>query len=103
MEETDGRPLIVVEGPFKVFHLFQAGFPQTVATFGASVSDEQVAILAATRRPLILLFDGDDAGQTGMQSAAERLIAQTAVRMVKLPTGKHPDDLSAAELTQILS
>ncbi len=23
LEETDGRPLIVVEGPFKVFHLFQ--------------------------------------------------------------------------------
>ena len=103
LQENDGRPLIVVEGPFKVFHLFQAGFPQTVATFGASVSDEQVAILAATRRSLILLFDGDEAGQAGMRSAAERLISQTAVRLVKLPTGKHPDDLSGIELTQILS
>lgn len=103
MELCDGRPLIIVEGPFKVFHLFQAGFPQTVATFGASVSDEQVAILAATRRPLVLLFDGDEAGQTGMQSAAERLISHAAVRLIKLPAGKHPDDLSVAELNQLLS
>lgn len=88
LEDSDGRLLIVVEGPFKVFHLFQAGFPQTVATFGASVSDEQVAILVATRRPLTLLFDGDEAGQVGMHSAAERLIAKAAVRMVKLPAGR---------------
>ena len=100
---TEGRTLIVVEGPFKVFHLFQAGFPNTVATFGAAVSDEQVAILAATGRPLILLFDGDEAGQTGMRSAAERLISQASVRVVKLATSQHPDDLSPAELTKLLS
>lgn len=100
---SEWQPLIVVEGPFKVFHLFQAGFPNTVATFGAAVSDEQVAILAATRRPLVLLFDGDEAGQIGMRSAAERLIDQTAVRIIRLPPDKHPDDLSAMELSQVLS
>lgn len=103
LAQNDDRPLIVVEGPFKVFHLFQAGYSHTVATFGASVSDDQVAILAATRRPLILLFDGDEAGQVGMHSAAERLMALTAVRVVKLPTNRHPDDLPAAELAHILS
>lgn len=103
MEENDGRPLIVVEGPFKVFHLFQSGFPQSVATFGASVSDEQVEILAATHRPLTLLFDGDEAGQAGMRSALDRLISKAAVRVVNLTTGMHPDHLSATELAKILS
>lgn len=103
LEGTEGRPLIVVEGPFKVYHLFQAGFPNTVATFGASVSDEQIAILSATGRPLILMFDGDEAGQTGMRSAAERLISRASVRVIKLATGQHPDDLSLGELVRILS
>ena len=78
LQGSDGRPIIVVEGPFKVFHLYQAGFTSTVATFGASVSDEQIDILATTGRPLILMFDGDEPGQTGMRSAAERLVSRTA-------------------------
>ncbi|MDB5343263.1 MAG: primase [Schlesneria sp.] len=103
LDGTEGQPLIVVEGPFKVYHLFQSGFPNTGATFGASVSDEQVEILVATRRPLILMFDGDDAGQTGMRSAAERLISRASVRVVKLEPGQHPDDLSHSELEKVLS
>ncbi|MCA9068343.1 MAG: toprim domain-containing protein, partial [Planctomycetaceae bacterium] len=65
LEDSKGLPLIVVEGPFKVFHLYQAGFPNAVATFGASMSDEQAEILISTRRPLILVFDGDEAGRAG--------------------------------------
>ena len=53
-----------------VYHLFQAGFPNTVAIFGSALSDEQAEILIATGRPIILLFDGDDAGRSGMESAA---------------------------------
>ena len=103
LEVTDGRPLILVEGPFKVYHLCQAGFTNSVATFGAAVSNEQVAILAATGRPLILMFDGDEAGQAGMRSAAERLISRASVRIIHLATDQHPDDLSPAELVKILS
>ncbi|MBS0204481.1 MAG: toprim domain-containing protein [Planctomycetes bacterium] len=103
LEATEGQPLIVVEGSFKVYHLFQAGFSNTVATFGASVSDEQAAILAKTGRPLIFLFDGDDAGRGGAKSAAERLITQAAVRVINLPMGQVPDALSPVELAQVLS
>ncbi len=103
LDGIGNKPLIVVEGPFKVFHLYQAGFPNTVATFGANMSDEQAMILAETKRPLILMFDGDEAGQAGMRSAAERLIERTFVKIIKLPDGKHPDDLSPTELTQLLS
>lgn len=102
LQGTDGRPLVVVEGPFKVYHLFQAGFPNTVATFGAAVSDEQVAILAATGRPLILMFDGNEAGQSGMTSAVARLATQALVRAIKLPDGVEPDHLSRNELQKLL-
>lgn len=39
----------------------------------------------------------------GMRSAAERLISQASVRVVKLTAGRHPDDLSPTELAKILS
>jgi DNA primase len=102
LDKTEGKPLIVVEGPFKVYHLFQAGFPNTVAIFGSSLSDEQAAILAATGRPIILMFDGDEAGRTGMRMAAGKLISQTFVQVVKLTDGTEPDDLSAEQLAMLL-
>jgi DNA primase len=102
LENIHGKPLIVVEGPFKVYHLFQAGFPNTVATFGVSLSDEQAAILVAAGRPIVLMFDGNEAGRIGMRAAAGKLIAKTFVRVIKLPDGTEPDDLSAEQLAKLL-
>ena len=96
-------PLIVVEGAFKVYHLVQAGFVSTVAVMGASLSDEQAVILVATGRPIILFFDGNEAGQMGMRLAAAKLIRRTFVRVVSLPNGKEPDELPAEELDNVLS
>lgn len=102
LENTDGQPLIVVEGPFKVFHLFQAGFGNTVATFGASISDEQIEILVGTNRPLILLLDGDEAGYAGAKSAVDRIVARAFVRAIKLAPGLEPDHLDAVSLRLLL-
>jgi DNA primase len=103
LEGTDGKPLIVVEGPFKVYHLVQAGFPNVVAIFGASLSDEQAAILVATGRPVVLMFDGNEAGRVGMRTAAGKLIVKTFVHAVKLPDGTEPDNLSAEQLATLLT
>lgn len=100
---TDSAPLIVVEGPFKVYHLVQAGFMSTVAVMGSSLSDEQAAILVATGRPIVLFFDGNEAGQMGMRLAAAKLVRRAFIRVVSLPNGKEPDDLSAEELDNVLS
>jgi DNA primase len=96
-------PLIVVEGPFKVYHLFQAGFPNTVATFGSSLSDEQADVLIKTGRLIILFFDGDEAGQNGMQHAIKKLVSSTYVRILILNGNRSPDDLSLDELKTTLS
>ena len=103
LDSNPGQPLIVVEGPFKVFHLYQNGFPNAVSSFTASLSDEQAAILAATGRRIILFFDGNEAGYKGMRTAAGKLIGRTFVRVVKLPEGREPDDLSAGELKTLLA
>jgi DNA primase len=66
------------------------------------LSDEQATILVATGRPIVLMFDGNEAGRTGMRAAAGKLIARTFVRVIKLPDGTEPDDLSAEQLAKLL-
>jgi len=100
---TEGEPLVVVEGPFKVYHLVQAGLPGAVAIFGSSLSDDQADLLAGTGRPIVLMFDGDDAGQAGMRLAAAKLICRAFVRVVRLEPGQEPDSLTADELQGLLS
>jgi DNA primase len=95
-------PLIVLEGCFKVYHLFQAGYANTVAIFGSSLSDEQAALLVSTGRPIILMFDGNEAGYQGMRNAAAKLITHTFVSVLKLVEGTEPDDLSAKDLHALL-
>lgn len=99
----DGQPLIVVEGPFKVYHLAQLGFPNTVAVCGSSMSDEQAKLLLDLRRSIVLLFDGDEAGQKGMRTAAAKLITRTFVRAIKLPDGTEPDQLARDDLAKLLA
>lgn len=101
-QSSDSLPLIVVEGPFKVCYLAQRGFSNTVSTFMSSISDEQAAILIATKRPIVLLFDGDDAGYQGMRMGAAKLITKTLVRVVKLATDVEPDHLSQEQLDELL-
>lgn len=95
-------PLVVVEGPFKVYHLVQAGFPSTVSCLSASISEEQAAILAATGRPIVLFFDGNEAGYRGMRTAAARLITHSFVRVVKLPEREEPDSFEPWQLRKLL-
>lgn len=74
-----------------------------MATFGASLSDEQARILAQTGRQLILMFDGDEAGQKGMRLAAGKLITQAFVRVARLPAGSDPESLSAIQIGELLT
>lgn len=101
--EATSAPLVVVEGPFKVYHLVQSGVSTAVAIFGSSLSDDQAEILVSTGRAIVLLFDGDEAGQKGMRAAAGKLIRRAFVRVVALPDGQDPDQLSSDELGELLS
>ena len=67
------------------------------------MSDEQGEILASTGRPIVLMFDGDEAGQAGMRTAAGKLITRCFVRVVRLPRGVQSDDLSHENLTERLA
>lgn len=87
--------LVVVEGYFDVLTAYQAGFTNVVAPMGTALTEFQWQQLAAHRVPIYLAFDGDSAGQKAVWAALDglRAVRVPAVRVVRLPEGKDPDDL----------
>ncbi len=101
-DSSDDAPLVIVEGPFKCFWLYQKlGLTNAVATFGASLSDEQATLLAETGRPLALMWDGN--ARQAARLAAAKLIRQAFVRVVQVDDGVEPDQLKRKQLRQLLS
>jgi DNA primase len=97
--DTDAG-LIVVEGPWSVMKLRQAGINNVVALCGAHVSHAQSALLAHTRS-VTLLLDGDDAGHR----ATARSVASAFhpyLRPISLPNGTDPAELSEGHLKELL-
>lgn len=104
LKSTSERdPLILVEGCFSVFHLVQQGVSGAVACFGASLSIEQADLLIATRRPITVMFDGNEAGRRGQHAAAEKLATGTFVRSIALSDEAEPESLESEELASLLS
>lgn len=70
---------MVVESPLDVIRLHGLGIP-AVATFGASISDEQLTLLSRNLRIIVAAMDNDPAG-----SAANRRLQYLKSRCVVLP------------------
>lgn len=99
---ADSDSLILVEGPFDVYHLFRHGFFGAVASFGASLSDEQAAILIGTGRSVTVMLDGNIAGKSGSKDAVSKLAYGTTVRAIALLDEQQPDGLIGPHLRDLL-
>ncbi|MBV8450276.1 MAG: DNA primase [Hyphomicrobiales bacterium] len=93
----DRGRVIAVEGYMDVIAMSTAGFAETVAPLGTSLTEEQVALLWRMADEPILCFDGDSAGQRAAFRAVDlalaRLLPGKSVRFAFLPQGQDPDDL----------
>lgn len=93
--------VVLVEGFFDCFKLHQAGVA-SVALMGAALYDAQQRALLESFRSLLLMLDGDEAGHRATTAIAARLRPYASVTVVHLPDSVQPDQLSAAEIRQIL-
>ncbi|WP_373500762.1 toprim domain-containing protein [Desulfococcus sp.] len=89
--------IIVVECPRGVMRLWQAGFPNTVALLGTSLSSAQREWLEKTPA-ILLMLDGDAAGRKAAEKIAASFAGKTQVVTHHLPDGFDPDDLSDRQL-----
>ena len=84
---------VVVEGYFDLIALHRAGVEESVATCGTALTEGHARNLRRRTRNLVLLFDGDEAGQRAVLRALEIVLPQgLRVRAVALPAGEDPDD-----------
>lgn len=95
--------LIVVEGFFAVFHLYQCGYPNAVALMGNSCSPYQAQLLVWMTTPdgrIWLMPDGDKAGRHCAESTLPLLAPHRSVRWVVLDHGRDPNDCASAEFAE---
>jgi DNA primase len=94
---------VVVEGYFDQIALDRAGIGEAVATCGTALSDQHAKNLKRRTKNVILLFDGDEAGQKAILRSLEILLPQgLRVRAASLPGGVDPDDFLNAEGAEAL-
>jgi DNA primase len=87
---------VVVEGYFDLVALARAGVEGVLASCGTALTPEHARQLRRRTRRVVLLFDGDEAGQRAMERALEVLLPEEIrVHAAVLPAGLDPDDFLA--------
>lgn len=94
------QDIVVVESPMSVVSK-QHVLPNIVATFGATVTDRQVQLLASSPR-VTLWFDNDEAGWQATHSVAARLSAYTQVYIVQSEWEEDAADLDDNEVRYLV-
>lgn len=101
MAEAPG-PICVVEGPLDALRLSQNGWP-AVAVLKSSLSYPQAALLRCVTDRVVLIGDGDRAGQKGIaRSALECSSLGLRMRYVYCPDGQDPNSMPRKALEQMM-
>jgi len=97
------REVILTEGSLDAIKVHQAGFPNVVATLGASIPAEHHKLLSGYFDSFVLFFDNDEAG-----SAARRAIMEGNPRkdiwIVPYPSGiKDPGEMTEQQIRESIN
>lgn len=85
--------LILAEGYMDVITLNQAGFENTVATLGTSLTKEQANIISRYANEVIIAYDADEAGQKATNRAISMFRdTEILVKVLTIPNSKDPDE-----------
>jgi len=92
-KKTKHPYFILVEGNIDVVALHQYGFDNAVASLGTSLTEEQAALLSKYTDQVVLIYDGDNAGQNATKRAIPILEkAGIQVKVLQLRDAKDPDE-----------
>ena len=92
-KKSKAGSLILVEGNIDVVALHQYGFDNAIASLGTSLTEEQAALMTRYAEQVVLIYDGDKAGQNATQRAIPILEkAGLQVKVLQLKDAKDPDE-----------
>lgn len=85
--------IYVVEGYMDVISLYDKEVRNVVASLGTAFTEEQAKLLSRYCKQIVLLYDGDSAGQKATRRAVDILIKQKLnAFVVNMPEGLDPDN-----------
>ncbi len=92
-KKTKQGSLILVEGNVDVVALHQYGFDNAVASLGTSLTEEQATLISRYVDQVVLIYDGDEAGQRATQRAIPILEkAGLKIKVLQIQGAKDPDE-----------
>lgn len=92
-EARKEKSIIVVEGFMDVIRLSTIGVKNVVATMGTAVTKYQANLIKKMALNIILMFDGDSAGEKATSSFLEQFISDDSnIKIVRLEDNMDPDD-----------
>ena len=92
-KKTKQNYLILVEGNIDVVALHQYGFDNAIASLGTSLTEEQAVLMSRYTENVVLIYDGDEAGQRATRRAIPMLEkAGIGVKVLQLKDAKDPDE-----------
>jgi len=88
----DNDSVCVVEGYLDFIVPFQEGFQNIVASLGTALTVEQVRLLKRYTHNIVMVYDGDAAGQDASLRSLDTFIEEDVlVKIASLPQGYDPD------------
>lgn len=102
MDAFSGESAILVEAPLSAIMLDQYGIKGAVASFGASLSDEQAVLLRTNYNNVLIFYDPDEAGARGTEKAIKKLEKFMSVYVVQ-QTRDDPAAMTKEECLEAIS
>lgn len=91
-KSKQGR-IILTEGYMDAIALHQYGFDCAVASLGTSLTEEHANLLAKYTNQIVLIYDGDEAGQNATRRAIPMLEkVGLQVKILRMQGAKDPDE-----------
>jgi DNA primase len=91
---VETRTAVIVEGYTDVVVAHQYGVTNVIAVLGTGITEHHISILRRLADRIVLLFDGDTAGDAAVDRSVELFLTQPVeLCIATLPAGMDPDEL----------
>ena len=94
--------VVVVEGPFDLWRLWELGVKNCVASFGCSLSREQINKLKPIASCIAVCFDDDKPGSNGFEKAKILYDKDIKIEKLTLPRDNDPGAISLEDYNYII-
>lgn len=85
--------VIIVEGFMDVIALYKVGIKNVIATMGTAITKEQAGLIKRLSKDVILMFDGDKAGEKATINCGEELLKIDVIpKVIRLENNMDPDE-----------